>query len=238
MLLFALISICLLFTAHALTGVFEIMGIMGKGLADFELCVTEASAECIGTKAASNTTGVAVLDVSKDSNFVVRAQHRPAYQDLYVFGNSGDVDFRYPTFMGTKFEARALAALMLRPYNASLGTLVVGMDVRVGNELQPAIGATAVVRGIRGEKPFILYDGFIPRAGQSVIPRGSSWVTWTNMEPNVSGIVEVTPPKGMQCFVSPGLSSKLLNIQMSIFADSVTLVSFICEKTALPAVVV
>ena len=46
--------------------------------------------------------------------------------------------------------------------------VVMGMDVRVGADLQPAVGASAIVKGISGERPFILYDG------PTVAPRNDS----------------------------------------------------------------
>lgn len=222
--------------ANSLNGSFEILGIMGKGLPDFQVCVLDSTANCIGAPVVSDRAGITSLEFENNSNFIVRGQNRRKYQDLYIVGNSGDAGFRYPTYMGTRFEAKALATLMRRPYNASLGTVVVGMDVQVGEELQPAVGASAFVKGISGDSPFILYDNFIPKTGQAVIPRGSSFVTWTNMEPDVTGAVEVIPPKGMQCFVSPGISSKLEAFPFSVYMDAVTVISFICENATVDAI--
>lgn len=227
----ALLSSHVFGLALSLNGSFEMLGIMGRPLQGFELCVTGPDSQCNGTSVVVDKKGVAALGVQKNADFVVRAQHPPSYQNLYIWGNSGDVDFRYPTYMGTRFEAKVLGALMRHPYNASRGSVVVGMDVRVGDQLEPALGASAMINGISGDKPFILYDDFLPRAGRTVLPKGSSFVTWTNMEADVMGVVEVTPPEGMQCFVSPGVSAKLRKLQISVQRDSVTVVSFICAKS-------
>merc|ERR1719171_1817575 len=114
-----------------------------------------------------------------------------------------------------------------------MGTIVVGMDTRTKTkgghyDLEPAVGATAHMKGISGDPPYILYDGFIPREGQAVIPRGSSFVTWTNVEPDVTGAVEVSPPEGMKCVVSPGVSSVVETFRFPVYSDAVTVISYIC----------
>lgn len=217
--------------ASLINGSFEMLGALrSKGLPGFSLCVADGRGACAGASATTNASGIATLEMEQDSDFVVLARNPPGYQDLWIVGSTGSSSFRYPTYMGTRLESQTLATLMRRPCNTSLGGVVVGMDVRVGDrDLEPAVGASALVRGIAGPDPFILDHGFLPRSGQTVTKTGSSFVTWTNMEVNTAGTVEVVPPEGMSCLVSPGLRSR--TAALSVRPDSVMVVSYICGRT-------
>merc|ERR1712048_831898 len=103
-----------------------------------------------------------------------------------------------------------------------------GARTKKGFDLRPAVGARAILQGIRGDPPYILDYGIIPRSGHSVIPSGSSFVTWANMEVNERASVAVTPPAGMKCVVSPGISADMEDFSFALHRDSVTVISFIC----------
>jgi hypothetical protein len=221
----------------AVQGTFKIESPFGKPVAGFELCVVaDATPEtCSGTATTTDENGRAVLEVDSNSSYIVKGRKSPTYQDLYIFGESAPADFEYISYMGTKSEAVILAGLIKQPYNASLGYIVAGMDVVINStDLEPAVGASAAVTGIAGGTPFVFNAIGLPTDGNSVTRRGSSFVTWPNMQPNQQGLVHVTPPENMDCEVSPGIKppgvqSKSREQPIRVFADAVTVVSFICQ---------
>jgi hypothetical protein len=192
-----------------------------------QLCMfSNSTAGCVGDLVTTDSNGRAVLALPSDTPFVVRGVKTPAYQDLFIFGVSGSADFRYVTYMGTREEAKVLARLIRHPYNTSLGYIVVGMDISVNPpDLEPAVGASAFISGISGGKPFI-YNGIKPEDGQTVLPTGTSFVTWPDMTPGEIGQVSATPPAGQNCVVPNGQNE----IQVQAYPDAVSVVSYLCQN--------
>jgi hypothetical protein len=212
--------------AYAVRGLFKVESPFDKPVEGMQLCVSNMTAGCVSDTVSTDSSGHAVLTLEPNKAFVVRGVKQPEYQDLFIFGVSGSSDFNYTTYMGTREEARVLARLIHRPYNFSLGYIVVGMDIRVNGELEPAIGASANISGISGGKPFI-YNGIRPEDGRTVIPSGTSFVTWPDMSPGENGQVSVLPPLGMGCTVLPAGKQHL---RVQAYPDSVSVVSYLCQQ--------
>ena len=235
--------------ASTVRGKFQIKSAFVNPIPGFELCVisdtdddsaTATDLRCQETPVVTDENGKAVLELNSNAPFLVRGRKPPFFQDLYIFGISTtrSKDFEYITYMGTRAEAKILAKWIHQPYNASLGYIVVGMDRIVHKDhnhtdLEPAVGASATITGIKGGLPFVYNAIGLPIHGNTVNPHGSSFVTWPGMQPGnghqEQGMVHVSPPTNMDCEVSPGTKSNLRDLPIRVFEDAVTVVSFTCQ---------
>ncbi len=167
--------------------------------------------------------------------FIIHGQKKPAYPDIHIFGKSPrNGSFYYTTFIGTKLEQRALGILAGVPYNASQGYLVVGLDTTIDgakglepSNLKSAVGVNATCN-LKGKgSPFILDP--LPKAGTTILQNGSSFVTWPNRDTLVVGNISVGHGSAFQeCRVSPALEPRTETAKISVFPDSVSVISFIC----------
>lgn len=96
----------------------------------------------------TDSNGMTNITVPSNSNFILKGINRPDFQDLYIYGWAGSIDFQYTTFMGTKTQALLFAKIINIPYNESNGYVVVGMDELIDpkkgltpSNLIPAIGS-------------------------------------------------------------------------------------------------
>lgn len=183
----------------------------------------------------TDDSGMVNVTIPENSNFGLKGRKYPEFQDLYIYGSSRNFDFQYTTFMGSRLQAQLLANVISVPYNVSNGYIVLGMDfledVTKGytpSNLKPAIGTSAYIAGIKSSPPVI----FDPRVeqGNSVLPHGSSFITWPDVASGTSGQVRIQPAANQQCFVSPGLTSTATAQPIYAFPDSVTVVSYICSN--------
>jgi hypothetical protein len=199
-----------------------------------------------GKDVLTDDTGIAEISVVKSSFFVVRGR-KELYQTLYIFGKSSEADmFNYTSFMGSRAEARALSRLVGIPFDPSLGTVVIGLDKLVDPEkglapsnLSPAVGSSAVLKGVGAaegaeySEPFV----FAPRLtnGTTVLPHASSFITYLNRVPTTTSTstgpsAMAIAPAGQKCLFSPGMGSQEPELQpVEVYADAVSVVSFICE---------
>eukprot|EP00037_Helgoeca_nana_P020720 m.206885 g.206885 ORF g.206885 m.206885 type:complete len:277 (+) comp25373_c0_seq1:73-903(+) len=242
----------------AVRGLFKIETVAGSPITGYTLAViggataeAAASATCV-----TSVDGACSLMVAANATFVVRGQLPPRYQDLYIYGAAGSIDFNYTTFMGTRVEARALGVVYphLSPYSASKGMVVVGMDRLLDphaglapSNLAPAVGASAFVRGFNssGYGPWI-FD-VLPQEGRRVTPKSSSFVTFPYLDPatgtagcahdsamapaaaTVAGTASATAPPGQVCLISPGFTAQAPLQPVQVWPDAISVVSFICS---------
>lgn len=189
----------------------------------------------------TDSSGKANLTFPPNQAFVVKGTHPPFYQDLYIYGTSGGRDFQYTSFMGTRKEAQALAALNadIPDYDPSTGYLIVGMDELEDPEqglepsnLVPAVGASSAISGLTTPSEGFL---FAPRVtfSSTITRASSSFVTYPNVQVGVQGQAVAYRPEdntetGNSCVISPGFNRQVPPQVVQAFPDSVTVVSFIC----------
>jgi hypothetical protein len=185
----------------------------------------------------TDSEGRAILVLQPDFDFVIKGTKPPMYQDLFIFGRTGSVDFNYTTYMGTRAEAEILARFIDEPYNASLGYIVVGMDnLRdpakglAPSNLEPAVGASALIDIPESGAPFI-FD-LRPAEGNTITEKSGSFVTFPNVLANIEGVAVSIAPNGQECLISPGLQDQSSPQAVVAFPDSVSVVSFICTSAS------
>ena len=231
---------------NLIAGNFKIESPAGAPIADMKLTLLspQSPANKGGKKALSDSVytdqeGKAKIFVEMNAPFVVQGTKPPDFQDMYIYGTSGGVEFNYTTYMGTRAEAQALAALseMVPPYDASTGYLIVGMDTLRDpdagldpSNLIPAAGASALIYNVPTPYAGFIFDPAIT-ASQTITNRSSSFVTYPNVGANVLGQAVAFNAEEVDkntCTISPGFTSQIPPQVIEAFPDSVTVVSFLC----------
>lgn len=230
---------------NLIAGTFKIESPAGDPIANMKLNLLSSQSGIVNSAASffnsvyTDEDGKAVIFVETNASFAVQGIKRPEFQDMYIYGTAGDIEFNYTTYMGTRAEAKAMAALsdMVPPYDASTGYLVVGMDMLrdpdaglVPSNLIPAVGASASVYNVPTPYAAFIFDPKIT-ASQTITNRSSSFVTYPNVGANVPGqaVASNAEEAGENtCTISPGFISQVPPQVIEVFPDSVTIVSFLC----------
>jgi len=229
------------------SGEFKVESPAGEPIANMLLSILSDQQELANQSVLTNGSGVAYLTFPPDRAFVVKGTHPPLYQDLYIYGTSGRTDFQYTTFMGTRKEAQALAALNAEvpAYDPDTGYVIVGMDSLADPEqgldpanLVPAVGASSAVLGLATPSGGFV---FAPRVtfSSTITEASTSFVTYPNVQVGVQGQAVAYRPdnatesrrgKGTDnsCVISPGFNRQVPPQVIQAFPDSVTVVRFIC----------
>jgi len=210
---------------NTVSGSFHIMTPIGTAVADV-LIVDILNNDPDTTAVFTDTNGTAIVSLPPFSRFELKCTHQD-YLDMYIVGFTADLDFRYPTYVGTRKEEETVSKLLGFEYDPTRGWIVVGLDTpEADGNLIPAVGASANVlhissnsnsstfpsssssygKDIGGEQvdnaPFI-FDILLPKYGNTITNTSASFVTWANMESRKVGSVQVESPTGLSCGVSP-----------------------------------
>jgi hypothetical protein len=225
-----------------ISGEFKIESPAGEGIAGMMLNVLSALPESryadVGVYAKTDENGKASLSFPAYHPFVVKGTKAPDYQDMYIFGRTGSTDFQYTSFMGTRTETQAMAALSadIPAYDANTGYVIVGMDFLQDpdnglepSNLVPAVGATARVAGLATPYGGFIFDPTISFS-TTLTNRSSSFVTYPNVQVGVEGHAEAFNASDMSegCLISPGFNQQVPPQYIEAFPDSVTVVCFLC----------
>jgi len=218
---------------HAcISGRFKVETPFGKGV-DMTLSYGTQSVR-------TGNDGVAEFACLDAGKFMVKGVPFDAgkYQDLYIFGTAHTA-FNYTTFFGTRDQAKAVFRTLGINLNVERGIAVVGLDVSSDGSnqpesLEPAVGAGSDLHysdAARGEvpQPFI-YVGALPQFGADIIAQSQSFVTYPNVPLGTSKVMVTSLPPLLPaaCLLSPGLPSPQQELEFQVYADSISVISYIC----------
>ena len=199
-------------------GEFKIEAPTGTGISGMSLAIwSDGGVDRLdgGSSVVTDENGQATLSFPPNQPFIVKGVKSPDYQDMYIFGTTGEADFKYTTFMGTRAEAQTLAALStdIPTYDATTAYLVIGMDTLKdpSDGLEPANLIPAVGARARVESLPTPYGGFIfdPTVTYSttITNTSSSFVTYPNVQTGVQGWAVAYKPSASAGASAPAGSS-------------------------------
>lgn len=150
-------------------------------------------------------------------------------------------NFKYTTYLGTMEEMMLIYKRLGITYDAKAGVAVVGIDFSTDGSndpstLQPAVGASVTLSYaanhsvVTSSTPFYYKYQVSPQFGNEIMPHSSSFLTFPNIPAVDELIVTVDPGDSWkQCYISPGNSANVRQIQFTATAETISIIAFICE---------
>jgi len=167
-------------------------------------------------------TGRADLTVATLAPFELAVDAGPDYSEYRLAGLVGGDDFIFQTLI----SSRALTDLVYDGLglvaDPAKGTLVVSLDTIA---LQAATGASASIDAA-SDDPFIFRHG-VAEPGSELIFEAEAFVSFPNVDPGEL-TVTIAPPANDVCLSFPALEVDDLRT-FEVYADTVTVVTFICQ---------
>lgn len=212
-----------------ISGRFKVETPFGKGV--------DMTLSCGKESVRTDSDGVANFACLDAGRFVVKGvpSDSSKYQDLYIFGTA-QTAFNYTTFFGTRDQAKAVFRTLGIDFNVERGIAVVGLDVSSDGSnqpesLEPAVGAGSALHYSAPNQneepqPFV-YIGALPQFGAEITAQSQSFVTYPNVPVGTSKVT-ATPTPTSPCLLSPGLPSPQQELDFQVYADSISVISYIC----------
>lgn len=148
-------------------------------------------------------------------------------------------NFKYTTYLGTMDELFAIYKVLDITYDPKAGVAVVGIDFSTDGSndpstLQPAVGASVTLTFanhsvVTSSTPFYYKYQVKPQFGNTIMPHSSSFLTFPNIP--VDELIVTIDPGDLwkRCYVSPGDSTDVLQVNFSSAAETISIIAFICE---------
>lgn len=142
------------------------------------------------------------------------------YAPMHLHGLAAEGDFTLVSFAASQAVTRTVLRALGLADDPNTALVVAGLDTP---QLRPAVGAGARVAGVAA--PGFLFDATgMPRAGNTLVAGGASFVTLPGVPPGEANL-EVTAPPGQRCaFREDGGDT----VGFTARAGAVHVLSFIC----------
>ena len=187
----------------------------GAGVAGMDVTDVVDGAMCT-----TNGQGECALEVAGSASFHLAATDSD-HLEHRLFGMTSADDFTTISFVATAQLTDQIYSLLDVSRDASLGTVVVGLD---RPNLSPASGASATIDAA-SELAFVL-GATLPEEGNTILRGGNSIVTFVNVPPGPV-TVSATGAEGTTCEVAPAREQSSHTVES--VAGAVSVVTFICE---------
>ncbi|MCP4867882.1 MAG: hypothetical protein GY898_04115 [Proteobacteria bacterium] len=168
-------------------------------------------------------TGRADITVPTLETFDITVDAGADYQEYSVAGVVGGDDFIFQTLISDRATTDFVYGSLGLVADAGKGILVVSLDTVA---LQAATGGSASIDAAHDE-PFIFVND-TPQAGSELIFEAQAFISFPNVEPG-DVTIDIVPPESDICLAFPALSAEDDVTTYTVRADTVTVVTFICQ---------